>query len=237
MLTIKKKAKVAKQTQEQQIATITHTVADVLSTYKIKVVIAASALVALLVIAGGYSLMRSADERKASPLLAAAYEVYSPAASSTADYARALELFRGVQKQYPGSMSAAIAEYYAGNSLAALGKTDEALKEYEFFIKKYSGKKMLLGLVYQRMGYIYGALGKQAEAVKAFEQSEALGGPGVATIELARLYETSGNRDESQKKYKLAQEKLGGTTWGIEAMGKVQVLKPAPQPADKSAEK
>jgi len=231
MLTIKKKTKVTKQTQEQQIATITNKFTNVLSVYKKQIVIAASVLVAVLVIAGGYSLMRSADERKSSPLLAAAYASYSPTASSTTDYAKALELFRGVQKKYPGTMNAAIAQYYAGNSLAALGKTDEALKEYQFFITKYSSDKLLLGLVYQRMGYVYSSLGKQAEAIKAFEQAESLGGPGVATIELARLYETSGNMSESQKKYKLAQEKLGGTTWGIEAMGKVQVIKAASQSA------
>jgi tetratricopeptide (TPR) repeat protein len=237
MLTIKKKAKVTKQTQEQQIATITHKATNVLSAYKKQVVIAASVLVALLVIAGGFSLMRSADERKASPLLAVAYEYYSPSGSSSTDYGKALELFRGVQKKYPGTMSAAIAQYYIGNSLAALGRMDEAVKEYQFFVSKYAGEKILLELVYQRMGYIYGALGKQVEAIKAFEQAEALEGPGVATIELARLYETSGNMLESEKKYKLAQEKLGGTTWGIEAMGKVQVIKPAPQPAEGKTEK
>ena len=237
MLTIKKKAKVSKQTQEQQIATITHKVTNVLSAYKKLLVIAASVLVALLVIVGGYSLIRSADERKASPLLAAAYEYYTPSASSKVDYGKALELFRGVQKKYPGTMSGSIAQYYVGNSLAALGQTDEALKEYQFFINKYSGEKNLLGLVYQRMGYVYSTLGKQTEAIKAFEQAESLEGPGVATIELARLYETSGNMPEAQKKYKLAQEKLGGTTWGIEAMGKVQVIKPAPQPAAGNAVK
>ena len=237
MLTIKKKAKVTKQTQEQQIATITHKATNILSKYKKQVLIAASVLLALLVIAGVYSIIRSADERKASPLLAAAYEVYSPSGASAPDYRKALELFRGVQKKYSGTMSAAIAQYYVGNCLAALGQPDDAIKEYQFFVSKYAGEKYLLGLVYQRMGYVYNALGKQAEAIKAFEQAEAVGGPGVATIELARLYETSGNTSEAEKKYKLAQEKLGGTTWGIEAMGKVQVIKSSPQPAAGSAAK
>ncbi len=237
MLTIKKKAKVTKQTQEQQIATITHTATNILSKYKKQVLIAASVLLALLVIAGGYSIIRSADERKASPLLGAAHEVYSPSGASAPDYRKALELFRGVQKKYSGTMSAAIAQYYVGNCLAALGQQDDAIKEYQFFVSKYAGEKYLLGLVYQRMGYVYNALGKQAEAIKAFEQAEAVEGPGVATIELARLYETSGNTSEAEKKYKLAQEKLGGTTWGIEAMGKVQVIKSSPQPAAGSAAK
>ena len=129
------------------------------------------------------------------------------------------------------SSGAAISQYYAGNCLANLGQTDEALKEYQLFVKNYSDKKFLLALVYQRMGYAYSMLGKQAEAIKAFEQSDALGSPGVATIELARLYESTGNIPESQKKYKIVQEKLGGSTWSVEAMGKARLVEPASKSA------
>ncbi len=231
MLRIKKKGLDVKNRQEQEITTIVRRVTDVLSAYRKQLLITASILAALLVIAGGYTIMRSADERKAGPLIVAAYEFYSPSDLSTADYGKALELFRSVQKKYSRTMSAAIAQYYIGNCLANLGQADEALKEYQVFIKTYSGEKFLLGLVYQRMGYLYGMLRKQTDAVKAFEQSEILEGPGVAMVELARYYESSGNMPESQKKYKILQEKLSGTTWGIEAMGKVQVIKPASQPA------
>lgn len=230
MLTIKKKGQLANQTQEQKITAISRRVTDILARYRKHLIIAASVLAALLVIAGGYSIIRSSDEKKAGPHLAGALEAYGPLDSSTADYGKALELFRDVRKKYSGTMSGAIAQYYIGNCLANLSRTDEALKEYQDFVKSYSGEKFLLGLVYQRMGYVYGMLGKQADAVKAFEQAEAVGGPGVATVELARSYEASGNMPESQKKYKIIMEKLGGTTWSGEAMGKVQVLKPASQP-------
>ena len=231
MLTIKKKVHVAKQTQEQEIQTIMHKVTDVLSPYKQQIVIAVSVLAALFVITGVYSIIKSSDEGKAGSLLSTAYESYSSSGVSPADYRKALELFRGVQKKYPGTLNAAIAQYSIGNCLVNLGQTDEALKEYQFFVNTYSGKKFLLGLVYQRMGYVYSMLGKQAEAIKAFEQSDALGTPGIATVELARLYEASGNIPESQKKYKIIQEKLGGSTWGIQAMGKTQSFAPASQPA------
>lgn len=233
MLKIRKKGQDAKHHQEQGIETILNSVSKVLSTYRKQLVIAASIVAALLVISGGYSLLRSADERKASPLLAAAYESYtrSPGMSS-ADYAKALELFRTVQKTYSSTMSGAISQYYIGNCLVELGRRDEALKEYQLFAAKYSGDKYLLALVYQRLGYLYASLGKQADAVKAFEQSESLGGPGVATIELARLYENSGNMPDSQKKFKIVQEKLGGTTWSVEAMGKLQKIE-IPKPVVK----
>jgi tetratricopeptide (TPR) repeat protein len=228
MLTIKKKMRVTKQTQEQEIVTIMHKATNVLSPYRQQVMIAVSILVALLVIAGGFSIMRSSEERKAGSLLSTAIESYSSPGSQ--DYRKALELFRGIQKKYSGTLSAAVAQYYIGNCLVNLGQADEALKEYQFFVNTYSDKKFLLGFVYQRMGYVYSMLGKQAEAIKAFEQSDALGTPGVATVELARLYEATGNSAESQKKYKIVQEKLGGSTWSIEAMGKTQSFEPASRP-------
>lgn len=233
MLKIRKKGQDVKHHQEQGIVTILNSVSGVLATYRKQFVIAASIAAALGVIVGGYSLLRSADEKQASPLLAAAYETYTRSpGTSAADTAKALELFRGVQKKYSGTMSGAIAQYYAGNCLVELGRPDEALKEYLLFVKKYSGDKYLLALTYQRMGYLYNALGKQADAVKAFEESEAIGGPGVATVELARLYENSGNMPESQKKLKIVQEKLGGTTWSVEAMGKLQRIE-TPKPVVK----
>jgi tetratricopeptide (TPR) repeat protein len=231
MVKIKKRTKTSKKTQEQHIATITQKVTAVLSSYKQQATIAASVLLVILVIAGGYMIMRSSSERKASPLLEAAYEYYSPSGAVSPDYVKALDLYRGIRTKYPRTMSAAIAQYYIGNSLAALGKMDEALKAYQSFIDTYSGEKYLLRLVYQRMGYVYRELGKQADAIKAFEHADALGGPGVATIELARMYEAAGNKIESQKKYQKVEAKLAGMDWGIEAMGKVQAIKPTPQPA------
>jgi len=227
---IKKKVYNVKDHQEQEIVTLMNKIASVLSGYTKQLMIAAVALVVVLVIMAGYSLMLSSQEQKAAPLFAVAYEYYSPAGGMGADYQKALGLFRDIVKKYPGAKSGAVSQYYVGNCLANLGQTEEALKEYQSFIKNHGGEKTVLGLVYQRMGYLYGALGKKEEAVKAFEQAEAVGGPGVATFELARLYEASGNMTESQKKYKVVEEKLGGTSWGIEAMGKVQKIAPAVQP-------
>jgi tetratricopeptide (TPR) repeat protein len=109
-----------------------------------------------------------------------------------------------------------------------MGRLEEALKEYQTFEKEYKNNSLLMGLVHGRMGYLYASLGKQSEAIKAFEQSESLTGPSVATYELARLYEATGNTAESQKKFKVVSEKLAGTAWAVEAMGKVQKIEPQP---------
>jgi tetratricopeptide (TPR) repeat protein len=230
MPTIKKKGYAAKKQPEQQFLTVTHHVSEFLTTYSKHILAVLAAVVAVLVLAVGYAVWRSHQEQKAAPLVAEAYDYYTPSGGSPADYEKALTLFRDIQKNYSRTMSGAIAQYYVGNCLANLGRADESLKEYETFVKTYSGEKFLLGLVYQRLGYVYIGLARQADAIKAFEQAEAVIGPGASTIELARLYEAAGNIPEAQKKYKLVQEKLGGTTWSMEAMAKAPKSMPFSAP-------
>jgi tetratricopeptide (TPR) repeat protein len=232
MVTIKKRGPAAvKQQPEQEIISLAHKASEFMAKYRKLFTIVVSACAAVIILGAGYFLLRAQQEQKAEPLVAAAYEYYSPANGSAADYGKALELFREIQKKYSGTRSAAIAQYYAGNCLSNLGQPEEALKAYGAFVQNYSGEKFLLGLVYQRMGYAYKASGRPEDARKSFEQADALLGPGAATMELARSYEAAGNKAEAEKKYKVVLDKLGGTSWGIEAMGKVQKTEPAPLPS------
>ncbi len=216
-----KKAKGKKQS-EPELAGLAHEVFAFFSANKKTAMSISYFLAAALVFAAGYTLYQTSNDKKASALLAQAQEYYTPSPGAQPDYAKALELFGAVHTKYSGTMSGAIARYYAGNCLMGLGRMDEALKEYRQVIKDHSGKKDLIGLVYQRMGYAYSALGKRDEAVKSFERSEAALGPGLATVELARLYEQAGNTAEAQKKYNVIAEKLSGTGWSEEAKKKEQ---------------
>lgn len=232
MPTIKKRGNAAKKRQpEQEIRTLAHNASEFVAAHRKNFTIIVAAFAAVLIVVAGLRFLRSIQEQKAAPLVDSAYGYYSPSRGTGADFSKALDLFRSVQKQYPSTGSGAIAQYYLGNCLANLGRNDEALKEYQAFIAKYGGEKFLLGLVYERMGYVYSALGKQADAVKAFEQSETLIGPGASTMELAKLYEAAGNVTGSQQKYKLIVAKLAGTAWAMEAMGKMQKFAPLQMPA------
>ncbi len=231
MPTIKKRNHSLKKQPEQEIRTIWHNVTEFVAARRQYVTAIVLVLAAALILFAGYSLSRSLQEQKAAPLVASAYEFYGPIGGANPDYAKALELYRDAQKKYPSTMSGAISQYYIGNCLMNLGRTDEALKEYDIFVRKYSNEKFLLGLVYERRGYLYRTLDRQPDAIKSFAQADALIGPGVSTVELARLYEASGNVVESQKKYKEISDKLAGTAWAMEATGKVQKIAPAPAPA------
>ncbi len=231
MPTIKKRGYASPKQQEQEILTIAHTVSSALSPYRKAISLALAIIAAVVVIGAVYSIVRSQQEQKASPLVAAAFEAYGRSGAAGPDYQKALELFRDVRKKYPNTVSGAIAQYYAGNCLVNLGHPDQAVAEYESFLKAYDGQKFLLGLVYQRLGYTYKNMGRQDDAIKAFEKAETLNGPGAATVEVARLYEASGNVPEAQKKYKEVLEKLQGTSWAMEVMSRVQKVESASVPA------
>jgi tetratricopeptide (TPR) repeat protein len=231
MQTIKKKAYAAKPHQEQEIVTMANKVSKIVGANRKVLSIVAAVLAGILLLVAVVSFKRSYGEQKAGPQFEAAYSRYSPRTGSNPDYAKALELFRDVHKQYPSSMSGRMAALYAANCLAGLGRGDEALKEYQSVIHEYGSDKLIAGLAYQRIGYISAAQGKQSDAIKAFEQSDSLLGPGIATVELARMYEAAGNRAEAQKKYKMIADNLPGSTWAMEAMGKVQKIQSVPAAA------
>jgi tetratricopeptide (TPR) repeat protein len=236
MAKIKKKVSRTIMSPEEEIKSITHTVSDYYQAYRQQANVAVTLVALVLIVAAVYSFVQTGNEKKAGQLFAEAYDAYAPVGGAPANYPMALQKFQEVVKQYGGTTTGAIAEFYVGNAYASMGQAEASLKEYEAFTKKHSGDAFLLGMVYQRMGYAYLAAGKREDAVKAFGQAEALSGTGAATMELARLYDSSGNIPEALKKYKAVSTDLPSTSWASEARTKLpppdlgQVKKPE-QPA------
>lgn len=217
---IKKKTKALMQ-PEDEIRSMAHNMSDRYHVYQKQFNIAITVIVLALAVTLIYSFVRSSDEKKASQMLSAAYDAYNPGGGSPSNYPQALQRFQDIVKQYGGTVNGAIAQFYTGNTYMQMGQPEAALKEYEVFMKNHSGEKFLLGLVYQRMGYAYLAMGKHDEAVKAFGQAETVEGTGPATLELARLYDRAGNIQEAQKRYKEITDKLPSSAWAMEARKKL----------------
>src|SRR5574337_1173583 len=97
MRKIKKRNTAEKKEPEQEILTVAHKVSGLMTAYRNQITIAVAAVIIVLVILAGYSFIRSSEEQKAAPLVAAAYEYYSPAGAMNADYTKALDLFRDVK--------------------------------------------------------------------------------------------------------------------------------------------
>lgn len=235
MYAIKKKGLASARPAETRIKGLYDRAVEYIQARRNKVVPAIAAVVLGALIAASYAFVQTARDSKASALLSQALEYYSPTTGIPADYSKSLELFRDIAKSYSGTTSGAIAEYYAAASLAAMGRIDEALSEYKDLVSRHSSKRLIAGLAYQRMGYLYASKGNTADAIKAFEQADRLLGAGLATIELARLYDKTGDAEKSQKMYKAISDKLPGTQWALEAMTKLPppVRKQEQQAADK----
>ncbi len=214
MRTIKKQAYDPKKQPKQEIEGVLQSLLTVFGRYRMHVQAAVAAVLVVLIAFGSYSLYQTNGERKASALLAPALDVYS---APQPDLEKAVELFREVRKKYPRTLSGSIARYYEGNCLAGMGRVQEAVEQYREVVKRSGAGSVLLAMAYQRMGYAYLTLGNRDESIKAFEKAESLKGPGMATFELAKIYALSGNREESQKKYKMLTDSLPGTPLSEEA--------------------
>jgi len=221
MAKIKKKTTKTMLSRQDEIKSITHTVSDYYQAYRQQANVALAVVALVLIIVMVYSLVQAANEKKSGQLFAAAYDAYDPGGGAPPNYPVALQRFQDVVKQYGGTTNGAIAEFYIGNTYANMGQPGTALKEYEAFTKKHTGETFLLGMVYQRMGYAYLTMGKGDEAIKAFSKAETLVGTGTATLELARLYDRSGNSQEALKKYKAISDALPSSAWASEARAKL----------------
>jgi tetratricopeptide (TPR) repeat protein len=221
MAKIKKKTTKTMLSPQDEIKSITHTISDYYQAYRQQANIALTLVVLFMIVLTVYLLVQTGNEKKSGQLFAAAYDAYDPGGGAPPNYPLALQRFQDVVKQYGGTTSSAIAEFYIGNTYANMGQPDTALKEYEAFTKKHAGETFLLGTVYQRMGYAYLALGKGDEAIKAFGKAETLLGTSTATLELARVYDRSGNSQEAQKKYKAISDDLPSSAWASEARAKL----------------
>ncbi len=221
MAKIKKKTPKAMLQPEEEIRSIAHSVADIYRSYQKQFTAALTVIAVAAVVMIGYALVSANKEKQADQLLEAAYQSAEPGGGMPANYPLALQRFQDVVKQYGGTVSGAVAQYSIGNTYAQMGQYEQAVKEYERFAQQFGKERFLLPFVYQRLGYAYLALGRQDDAVKAFSKAEADGGPGPATVELARIYDREGKADEAQKKYKEVSEKLASTSWAIEARTKL----------------
>jgi tetratricopeptide (TPR) repeat protein len=221
MAKIKKKSTKTILSPEEELRDLTGSATDFYQSYRQPINVAVTLIALVLIVAGVYAFIQEGNESKAGQLITTAYDAYAPAGGVAANYPLALQRFQEVAKQFGGTTTGAIADLYVGNTYFAMGQTEAALKEYEAFTKKHSGKTFLLGIAYQRLGYAYLAAGKRDEAVKAFEKAEAMTGTGAATLELARLYDGSGKIPESMNKYKAISTDLPSTAWASEARTKV----------------
>jgi TolA-binding protein len=142
-------------------------------------------------------------------------------------YKKAVEEFQTVLKQYPGTSSAEIAQFYIGNANMELKDFDAAIAAYRALVEKKTKNDILLGMAYQRLGYAYLEKRESDEARTAFEAVGAV--PGAinkdqADLELGRLYESTGEKEDAIKRYHEIVSQYPDSMFLAEAQGRLTAL-------------
>ncbi len=149
---------------------------------------------------------------------------------------QALTLFGEVVEEYPRSPSAPLALYQLGNAQMEARETAGAILTYKRFAASYGTHKILLGMVYQRLGYAHLLTGDREQAAQAFRA--VLEVPGAlnkdhALFELGKLEETQARPEAALAHYQDLMKTYPKSPLSSEAAVRSKALevKQAPEPA------
>lgn len=135
-------------------------------------------------------------------------------------YKKALELFK---KAY-NTKKSPISLFYIAACYYELGNYDDSLKTLEEFVKRYSDKKSLTPLAYQKISMIYIKKNNTEEAIKTLEnlyKSENAIYKDFALMEYGKVLERIGKHQEANQKYKELIEKFPNSPFLEEAKTKL----------------
>ena len=148
---------------------------------------------------------------------------------------QAIVLYRQVVDQYPRSPSAHLALYHLANALVQANDLGGALEAYKKYIATYGANKTMLGLVYQRLGYVYLLHGDRDQAVAAF--LAVLDVPGAlnkdhALFELGKLEEAQSRPEGALAHYQELMKGYPNSPLASEAAVRIKALEAKNSPAD-----
>jgi tetratricopeptide (TPR) repeat protein len=142
---------------------------------------------------------------------------------------KAADLYRQILDQYPRTSSARRSLFFLGNTLMEQNDLQGAIDIYQQFIEQYPDDEILLGFVYQRLGYAHLLNGNQDLAYTTF--SKALDLPHAINkdqvlYEFAKLEEADENTQEALNHYKQLMAQYPNSPFFNEASLRVKILEP-----------
>lgn len=147
---------------------------------------------------------------------------------------QAVALYRQLVERYPRSPSAPLALFHLGNALMQMNDLGGAVEAYQRYVATYgASNKMLLGLVYQRLGYAYLLKGDFGQAEKALTAVLAL--PGAlnkdqALFELGKLEEAQSRPEGALARYQELAKDYPNSPFTGEASVRIKALEAKKNP-------
>jgi outer membrane protein assembly factor BamD (BamD/ComL family) len=147
---------------------------------------------------------------------------------------QAITLYRRVVEQYPRSRSAQLSLFQLGNALVQINDIGGSIEAYNKYVATYGTNKMMLGLVYQRLGYAHLLSGDREAAVKAFMNVLAL--PGTLNkdqvlFELGKLEESLSRPEGALAHYQDLVKVFPNSPFAGEATMRMKALEAKQAPA------
>jgi len=212
-----------------------------------------SVIVVVIVAVGGFFLLRQrangkADEALASALVAYNARVVPPSDPDAADLPEsaalgaegtflsessklraALPKLQAVADQYPNEEAGIVARYHLASALATLGRSDEAIKQYEEVAKRAKNDD-----VYNRMARLGLAdtqlhAGQLDAAIASWKQladeNDADIPKDAVLLELGKAYAAKGNKDEARKMFTQLLDQHANSPYSADAKAGLDGLK------------
>lgn len=153
---------------------------------------------------------------------------------------QAISLYRQVIEQYPRTPAAQLALYHLGNALVQINDLGGAVEAYQKYVAGYGANKMMLGLVYQRLGYAYLLKGDREQATKAF--AAVLEVPGALNkdqvlFELGKLEEVQARPEGALARYQDLTKSYPNSPFASEAAVRIKALEVKSSPESGSPER
>jgi outer membrane protein assembly factor BamD (BamD/ComL family) len=146
----------------------------------------------------------------------------------------AINLYRQLLDQYPGTPSAQLARFHLGNALALANDMTGAVDAYQKYVAAYPENKLLLGLILQRLAYAQLSKGDVEGAVKSF--TVVLDTPGTLNkdqilYELGKLEESRSHPEGALARYQELTKSYPNSPFTGEAAVRTKALETKAIPA------
>lgn len=179
-----------------------------------------------------YRWWEEKKEKEAYLKFTTAVEVYQVALApyrevELSKFKHILTLFEEVLAKFPNTPSGKLSHLYKGHIHLQLGEFDEAVKEYQTFLKIWRGEKFFKIFAWEGMGYAYEGKRDFEKALNAYQKVLELGEGGpfaLANFNIGRCYEKLGKKKEAIESYQSFLKIEGGSNLTPLVLRKISLL-------------